>query len=142
MDTTVVEVKKEKRDQKKEGSTGKVVYSKSEMEFLNKELEAEMDIIEDLLTHLFNARQRAKIKLRWPLKKVYIVVKDAKVLMALRKLNDLFLDQANTKELIFLASDLLDILRFFRTFGLLLIMDWVLCVVCCGLTRRQDCDRN
>jgi len=79
-------------------------WPKSEMEFLNKELEAEMDIIEDLLTHLFNARQRAKIKLRWPLKKVYIVVKDAKVLMALRKLNDLFLDQANTKELIFLAD--------------------------------------
>ncbi|MFH0897014.1 MAG: isoleucine--tRNA ligase, partial [Candidatus Bathyarchaeota archaeon] len=73
--------------------------------WLNEQLEAEMSIVEEILTAVFYARQKAKLKVRWPVKEVYVSPTDSRVLKATEKLRSLFLDQANTKELKLLAGD-------------------------------------
>ncbi len=73
--------------------------------WLDKELEVEMAIVEELLTTVFYTRQKAKLKVRWPVKEVYVSSKDETVMKAVEKLKNLFLDQANAKELKLLVGD-------------------------------------
>jgi len=73
--------------------------------WLDEELEMEMTVVKDLLTKVFHGRQRAELKLRWPVRGVYVAPANELVSKAVDKLREIFLDQANTKELRLLAGD-------------------------------------
>ncbi len=72
--------------------------------WLDEALEAEMNVVKELLVKVFYARQRAQLKLRWPLKAAYVVYGDELVSRAVERLREVFLDQANVKEVKLLAG--------------------------------------
>jgi len=66
---------------------------------VDKELEESFDIALDAITAILNSREKAKVKLRWPLSKAVLEVKDDKVLEALEKLSEIIEDYTNVKRL-------------------------------------------
>ncbi len=72
--------------------------------WLDEELEAEMAVVKELLVRVLNARQKAQLKLRWPLRGAYVVSSDEVVARAMDRLRDVFLDQANVKFVRLLAE--------------------------------------
>ncbi len=71
-------------------------------EFINQELEDNMDIVQSVLSSILAARQKAGRKLRWPVKSVTLIPKTLKVKQALSQFKDYLKSQANTEELIIL----------------------------------------
>jgi isoleucyl-tRNA synthetase len=67
---------------------------------IQENLEADMNVVREIIEACARARDIARYKLRWPVKEVVIVSEDIKVLKAARNLNHIILEQANTKELI------------------------------------------
>ncbi|MEM3798395.1 MAG: isoleucine--tRNA ligase [Candidatus Bathyarchaeia archaeon] len=63
----------------------------------NKALEEEFEIMLECVSLVYSARQSAKIKRRWPLRKMLIVASE-KVFKALKSLNDILLELTNVKE--------------------------------------------
>ena len=78
-------------------------WPKPRDELLDEGLQKEMLIIEELLASVFYARQRAKMKVRWPLKLVYVVAED-EAASAVEELKELFLDQVNAKGIALLTN--------------------------------------
>ncbi|MEM3549895.1 MAG: isoleucine--tRNA ligase [Candidatus Bathyarchaeia archaeon] len=68
-----------------------------EAEMRNKTLEEDFENVIKCISAVYSARQTAKLKRRWPLRKV-IVVAPEKVCKALQNLNEVFLELANVKE--------------------------------------------
>jgi len=68
-------------------------------EFIDKDLEEKMDIIRDVIEACARARDKAKYKLRWPVKNITVVSEDEKILEAVKSLEGVVIDQANTKKL-------------------------------------------
>jgi isoleucyl-tRNA synthetase len=73
-------------------------YPKEEKKLMDKELEEQMSLIKEIVEASYAARQKAKLKLRWPVKKIVIVTKDKRVIEALKNLKDVFIRMTNTKE--------------------------------------------
>jgi isoleucyl-tRNA synthetase len=71
-------------------------------EFINQELEDNMDIVQSVLSSILAARQKAGRKLRWPVKSITLVPKTLKAKHALNQFRDYLKSQANTEELIIL----------------------------------------
>jgi len=67
--------------------------------FIDKDLEDKMDIIRDVIEACARARDKAKYKLRWPVKNITVVSEDKKILEAVKSLKSVVIDQANTKKL-------------------------------------------
>ncbi|MBC7130685.1 isoleucine--tRNA ligase [Candidatus Bathyarchaeota archaeon] len=60
-------------------------------------LEKAFNVLFDCVSIVYSARQKAKIKRRWPLRKA-VVVASEEVCQSLQKLNELFLELSNVKE--------------------------------------------
>lgn len=70
-----------------------------EEEWIDKKLEDQMEVVKAVISTAFHARQKARLKLRWPIKTVYVVPSDDEVTKAMKDLCDVFLDQVNAKAL-------------------------------------------
>ncbi len=73
-------------------------YPEPDESLIDEELERCMDVVREIFEAVSNARQKAKRKLRWPLRKVVIEAKDEDVEKAVRKLEDIIKTQCNVKE--------------------------------------------
>lgn len=67
---------------------------------IDKELEAKMDIVREVIESAARARDVAKYKLRWPVSDITIVSQDKKVLTAINDLAEIIKDQSNTKKVL------------------------------------------
>ena len=63
------------------------------------DLEENMNYIRDILEAAAHARDVARFKLRWPVQNITIVTEDMKVKDAIESLEEIFLEQANTKQI-------------------------------------------
>ncbi len=72
-----------------------------EIDFIDEELEKEMNVVRDIVTAIAAARNLAKIKLRWPVKRVIIETEDAFVRKAVNDLMRIVIELANTKQIEF-----------------------------------------
>ena len=64
------------------------------------ELEAEMDVVREVIDASVRARDIAQYKLRWPVSDITVVSQDESVLEAIEKLTDIIKDQSNTKDVL------------------------------------------
>ncbi len=78
-------------------------YPKCEERWIDEKLEREMEIVRDISEASYNARQKAGIKLRWPLRKM-IVEGDDDVENAVRELKEILINQCNVKEVEFVRE--------------------------------------
>ena len=74
-------------------------YPKPDESLINPELEKSMKIAREIFEAVSSARQKAKRKLRWPLKKLVIETKDDEVEKAVEALKELLAFQCNVKEI-------------------------------------------
>jgi isoleucyl-tRNA synthetase len=74
-------------------------------ELIDVELEANMDIARDIVEVSHRARQKAKRKLRWPIKHIIISPSDKNVTDSVKNLKKVIMEQANTKEITLLNVD-------------------------------------
>lgn len=68
-------------------------------ELIDEDLEEKMDVVRDVIEACARARDKAKYKLRWPVKNITVVSEDERILEAVESLRDVVIEQANTKEL-------------------------------------------
>ncbi len=73
-------------------------WPKTKKQLINQELEGEVEIAREAITALLNSREKANVKLRWPLAKGTLEVKDDKTQKALEKLSVLIEGYTNIKE--------------------------------------------
>ncbi|WP_461864595.1 isoleucine--tRNA ligase [Thermococcus sp.] len=66
--------------------------------WIDRELEREMEVVRKIVEAGSSARQRAKIKLRYPVRQIIIETEDETVKKAVERLNRLLKDQLNAKE--------------------------------------------
>ncbi|MFQ6076808.1 MAG: class I tRNA ligase family protein, partial [Candidatus Bathyarchaeia archaeon] len=74
-------------------------WPEPEEEWVDKELESQMEVVESIITTSLKARQQARLKLRWPVRVVYITPANKAVAKAVRAQERILLDQVNTKNL-------------------------------------------
>jgi len=65
----------------------------------DQELEADMNVVRDIIEACARARDVARYKLRWPVREIVIVSEDHEVLEAALNLEAVLLEQANTKKI-------------------------------------------
>lgn len=70
-----------------------------QVEWVDKELEDQMEVVDSLITASLNARQQARLKLRWPIRVLYVAPANDVAAMAVRDQERVLLDQVNTKRL-------------------------------------------
>ncbi|WP_456365496.1 isoleucine--tRNA ligase [Thermococcus sp.] len=75
-------------------------WPKADERAINEELEREMDVVRKIVEAGSSARQRAKIKLRYPVRRIIIETGDETVKKAVERLNRLLKDQINAKEVV------------------------------------------
>ncbi|MEM2991318.1 MAG: class I tRNA ligase family protein, partial [Halobacteria archaeon] len=68
----------------------------------DKELELDMKIAREIVEASLNARQKAKRKLRWPVRRIIVSPRDEKAFKASKKLERVIRDQSNSKEVVVL----------------------------------------
>ncbi len=66
-------------------------------ELIDTTLEAHMQIIQDLSEGVLSGRQKAKLKLRWPCKRIIVNADNDEVVAAVSALEDILMAQTNTK---------------------------------------------
>lgn len=71
---------------------------------IDKTLEAHMDVAREMVEAASNARQKAKRKLRWPVKRIVIAPDNNAVVKVVRSLENVIKERANAKELIVLKA--------------------------------------
>jgi len=80
-------------------------WPKLESKWRNENLEEEMEIVKDVASAIAAARQSLKIKLRQPVQKTIVVTDNPKVKKAIKRLDRLVHEQANTRKIEFLSVD-------------------------------------
>jgi len=70
-------------------------------DYIDEKLEDLMDVMRDLVSAVAAARQKAGLKLRWPVKRVIIETKEEKVREAIENLRDIAYEMFNTKKIEF-----------------------------------------
>ncbi len=74
-------------------------YPKAEEEYIDDELETKMKIVRQIFEATSAARNKAKRKLRWPLKELVVETQKEKVVEAVESLKNILLSQCNVKEI-------------------------------------------
>ncbi len=80
-------------------------WPKLESKWRKKDLEENMEIVKEVTSAIAAARQSLKIKLRQPVQKTIVVTDEPKVKEAIKKLDKLVHEQANTRTIEFLSID-------------------------------------
>ncbi len=81
----------------KEESISHCRWPKADEKLINSELEAQMEIVQAIITAVSAAREKAKLSLRWPVKEVVIGSTQKEVIEAVSLLNDILKSQVNAK---------------------------------------------
>ena len=68
-----------------------------EKDRINKKLEEEMEIVKEIWSASLSARNKAKIKLRWPVKEILVLSENENVLNAVKNLNSILKKICNSK---------------------------------------------
>ncbi|MDR1722277.1 MAG: isoleucine--tRNA ligase [Methanobrevibacter sp.] len=71
---------------------------------IDKDLEANMEVVREVIEAAARGRDIARYKLRWPVKEITVVSQDEKVLNAVNNLKNVIKDQSNTKEVLTLKE--------------------------------------
>ena len=74
-------------------------YPEVDKSLINKELEKEMELVQDLVEVSLAVRQKVNIKLRWPVKTMFIISKDEVVQNAVKNLGDILKKISNVKNI-------------------------------------------
>ncbi|MAG08261.1 isoleucine--tRNA ligase [Candidatus Woesearchaeota archaeon] len=82
----------------KEDSISMHPWPKAEKELIDKELEENMEAIDEITQALLSAREKLQTGIRWPLKEAIIVTGNAKTAAAVKQLKELIRRQTNIKE--------------------------------------------
>ncbi len=75
-------------------------WPKEDKKLINKKLETEMQILQDILQAILAAREQANINVRWPLSSATILTQKKEVQQALKSLEPLIKQQTNIKNII------------------------------------------
>ncbi|MEM3383094.1 MAG: isoleucine--tRNA ligase [Nitrososphaerales archaeon] len=78
-------------------------WPKVNLDLINKELESEFELIEDLTSLANSARMKARLKRRWPLKQVVFLIDEEKIIKV-EKHKELLKELINVKEIILTKS--------------------------------------
>jgi len=76
----------------------------SNKKMINSKLEEQMEIVKKLFESCSFARQKANMKLRWPIKEVVVLTDDKKVKVAAENLEEIILSTCNSKNLRFVKE--------------------------------------
>ncbi|MEM5878911.1 MAG: isoleucine--tRNA ligase [Candidatus Aenigmatarchaeota archaeon] len=74
-------------------------WPKTDKKMINKNLEEEMKVAKQIVEACSAARQKANLKLRWPIDSVLITTKDKRVLASLKDLKEVLLKMCNAKSI-------------------------------------------
>ncbi|MEM5772771.1 MAG: isoleucine--tRNA ligase [Candidatus Aenigmatarchaeota archaeon] len=74
-------------------------WPKVDKKMIDKKLEDEMKVAKQIVEACSAARQKANLKLRWPIAFVHVVSKEKKVLNAVKDLKEVLLKMCNSKEI-------------------------------------------
>jgi len=85
--------------QLKEESIHNFKWSSPEQKLIDTELEADMEVLGNVVQSISYAREKANLGLRWPVKEVVITTKDEKIIKSIENVEDLIKTQTNTKEI-------------------------------------------
>lgn len=77
-------------------------YLTADETLIDKELELDMKIAREIVEASLNARQKAKRKLRWPVRRIIVSPKNERAFKASKKLLRVIRDQSNSKEVVVL----------------------------------------
>jgi isoleucyl-tRNA synthetase len=69
-------------------------------ELIQKDLEAQMDVVREIIEACARARDVARYKLRWPVSEIVVVSENEKALEAALSLKNVLMEQANTKDVV------------------------------------------
>ncbi|MCL7412721.1 MAG: DUF5915 domain-containing protein, partial [ANME-2 cluster archaeon] len=72
-------------------------------EYIDTELEREMDNIRKIVEAVSNARQKVKRKLRWPVSRIVVAPENEGVGRSVENLTDVLLEQTNSKDVVLLG---------------------------------------
>jgi isoleucyl-tRNA synthetase len=75
-------------------------WPKPNKNLINKKLEEEMEIVRDIIDSCYSARQDAKIKLRWPVKRVVVVSTEKKIHEIVKKFDNILKSMCNAKSVL------------------------------------------
>jgi isoleucyl-tRNA synthetase len=75
------------------------LWPKANKKLIDKKLEEEMEIAKKIFEACSSARQKARIKLRWPIQEILVLSKDEKVSSAVERLKEVLLFICNSKEI-------------------------------------------
>lgn len=96
-------------------------FPKAKNEWIDKDLEARMQIAQDLSSLVLSLRKKVNLKVRQPLAKMLVPVLDQSFAERLEKVKDLILSEVNVKELKYLTDDELKLVKKvkpnFKTLG-------------------------
>jgi len=81
------------------------LYPEAHEEFIDDTIERDMDIVREIVEASATARDKSKRKLRWPVKRLMIVPNDKNLVGAVDRLNDILLQQTNTKSIEIIQKD-------------------------------------
>ncbi len=82
----------------KEKSISHYTWPTSEQKLINLNLEESMDIAKNILQAALQAREKAKLGLRWPIKELIVATTNEKIVKAVQNLEDLLKKQINCKD--------------------------------------------
>jgi isoleucyl-tRNA synthetase len=88
----------------KEESITHYQFPKVDEKKIDLELEEEIEMMKMVIQSALNAREKAKLGLRWPVKEIVVVSKKKEVSAAAEKLRDIIKKQTNAKEITVLES--------------------------------------
>jgi len=74
-------------------------WPKVEKKLINKKLEEEMEVVKNIVESCQAARQKANLKLKWPVRNVLVVSKEKNVASAVKDLNEVLLNMCNCKKI-------------------------------------------
>ena len=75
-------------------------WSKINHKLIDKNLEREIEIAQDLTTASLNAREKIKRSLRWPVKEIIVISSDPKIKQAVKEMQGILKTQTNSKSVI------------------------------------------
>lgn len=87
-------------DFEKKGSIHLEDWPKADEKVIDTKLEDGMENVREIIQDILSQREKNKIGVRWPLRKVVIKTKDLKVMESLELFEELILRQTNVKELV------------------------------------------
>ncbi|MEM5811733.1 MAG: isoleucine--tRNA ligase [Candidatus Aenigmatarchaeota archaeon] len=75
-------------------------YPKADKKLINKNLEKNIEAVKEIINLILSLRERAKIKLRWPVKELIVLTKSKKIEQFFKKYENIIKNMGNIKEIV------------------------------------------